>query len=531
MKIAYSYTRFSSADQKKGSSAIRQQDAANDWCSKNGYTLSKDTFLDEGKSAFKGKHIAGEGDLKRFIGLVEKGTIKTPCVLILESFDRLSRLPITKAVSLFLDLLTSGVGIVFTMTHDKKLITQEIVDNEPSILYVILGEAQRAHSESKHKSERVSDSRQRRKKEAKTGTTFLAYNPPWCDFKDGKFVPNSSRVAIIKRIFTEYLNGKGAYLIAKDFNVEKIPTFGRVNQWYKKIVINIIADKRLIGYAHFLDKENYFPTVIDEKIFFRAQSARSQRKGKPGRVGEKVSNLFAGLCRCGQCGSAMSMRRTYKKNWRYDYLNCDGSVTGKDCKAASIRYELVEGSFINLLSRDVYRSLIMGNTVTKDDGKCESIQGELEDVQKMIERITEAFLGDKNPPATLYKKLKELEVKKVSLSDSLDKAKGEQFNKATDGNSVEFFESFNQLSSKLDEKEFRLKLREHLRNTVQSIQLFPPNKYIVTFKSGFVVTVFGWVTKTKKEYQYGCQMENGVVPELQLNLNECFEWQVSRTAA
>jgi len=121
MKTAYSYTRFSTPEQKKGASAGRQVDAAVDWCKRNGYVLAEQRFLDEGKSAFKGKNIQGEGDLKRFLSLVENGKIKPGSVLVMESFDRLSRLPPLKAFSLFVDIINAGIGVVFTMTCQRQL--------------------------------------------------------------------------------------------------------------------------------------------------------------------------------------------------------------------------------------------------------------------------------------------------------------------------------------------------------------------------------------------------------------------------
>src|ERR1051326_6541047 len=55
MKTAYSYVRFSTSQQKLGASGGRQMEAAVEWCKSNGYILSNDRFLDEGRSAHKGK--------------------------------------------------------------------------------------------------------------------------------------------------------------------------------------------------------------------------------------------------------------------------------------------------------------------------------------------------------------------------------------------------------------------------------------------------------------------------------------------
>ncbi len=136
-KVAFSYTRFSTIDQKKGDSARRQLEAAKEWCQKNGYILSEQRFLDEGKSGYKGKNITGEGDLKRFIDLIESGKIRKGSVLILESFDRLSRLKPSQSVALFLRIINNGVGMVFTMTGDKQLFTEDEISDKMHLSFIL----------------------------------------------------------------------------------------------------------------------------------------------------------------------------------------------------------------------------------------------------------------------------------------------------------------------------------------------------------------------------------------------------------
>ncbi|MCX8955437.1 recombinase family protein, partial [Ruegeria sp. NA] len=52
--LAFSYRRFSSAQQKDGNSIKRQTEAAQEWCDENGYELSSSNFEDLGVSAFMG---------------------------------------------------------------------------------------------------------------------------------------------------------------------------------------------------------------------------------------------------------------------------------------------------------------------------------------------------------------------------------------------------------------------------------------------------------------------------------------------
>ncbi len=118
MLTCYSYRRFSTPEQSKGDSARRQLKEAQDWCNQNGHKLSDDKFFDEGISAFHGKN-KDEGDLKRFISLVETKKIPSGSVLIVEDFARFSRLPISMAVGSFLNLINRGKTIPCSGTQEK----------------------------------------------------------------------------------------------------------------------------------------------------------------------------------------------------------------------------------------------------------------------------------------------------------------------------------------------------------------------------------------------------------------------------
>src|SRR5262245_17001370 len=97
--LVYSYVRFSTPEQRKGSGKARQDALAERWCVKRGYSLCRN-YSDLGVSAYKGRN-ATHGDLSRFLHLVQTGKIPRGSVLLVESLDRLSRDNINKAVELF----------------------------------------------------------------------------------------------------------------------------------------------------------------------------------------------------------------------------------------------------------------------------------------------------------------------------------------------------------------------------------------------------------------------------------------------
>ena len=50
---------------------------------------------------------------------------------------------------------------------------------------------------------------------------------------------------------------------------------------------------------------DYFPAVVDRETFLQARRMRQGRKSEGGRKGQRFSNLFTGMARCGQCDAPM----------------------------------------------------------------------------------------------------------------------------------------------------------------------------------------------------------------------------------
>jgi hypothetical protein len=65
LRIAFSYTRFSTLQQEQGDSERRQIESARQYATEHGYVLDESIAVDRGKSAFTGKNIS-EGALGDF---------------------------------------------------------------------------------------------------------------------------------------------------------------------------------------------------------------------------------------------------------------------------------------------------------------------------------------------------------------------------------------------------------------------------------------------------------------------------------
>ncbi|MPM46823.1 hypothetical protein SDC9_93530 [bioreactor metagenome] len=75
-------------------------------------------------------------------------------------------------------------------------------------------------------------------------TRFLGYDKD----KYGDLVINREEAEVVKRIFNEYLSGKGAFTIAKELNADGVPTVAG-GRWQENTILNILKNEKYKGDA------------------------------------------------------------------------------------------------------------------------------------------------------------------------------------------------------------------------------------------------------------------------------------------
>jgi len=137
MKLAYSYIRFSSGEQKKSDSFRRQWEACVKFCEDNQLLLEKSRrFYDEAVSGFRGKNRT-EGALSKLLKKIKSGAVPVGSVIIIEAFDRLSREDVFTAYTTFTDILKSGMEIVTLI--DKQWYSRDALNKNMGQLFISLG--------------------------------------------------------------------------------------------------------------------------------------------------------------------------------------------------------------------------------------------------------------------------------------------------------------------------------------------------------------------------------------------------------
>jgi DNA invertase Pin-like site-specific DNA recombinase len=293
---AYVYVRISTEKQRKGEGLRRQTERAQQYAIAHNLELHTREYHDVGVSAFKGKNV-DDGELGEFIHAMESGEIPKGSFLLVESLDRLSRAGVYEAFGLLTRIVKGGVTVV-------TLLDGQQYHSEPAVheMMISLSIMMRAHDESKSKSLRHKHNWEKKRLDI-ANKKMTATCPHWLTLSgDGKsFVIDKKRAAIVASIFEDAVGGLGVGLIAKKLNESGTPAWGRTDGWrdsYIKKMLSGLAVRGHIEVTHWEGVqrtkkiiEDYYPRIISEDLYFRAQQALQSRRGKGGRKGKQIQNF------------------------------------------------------------------------------------------------------------------------------------------------------------------------------------------------------------------------------------------------
>ncbi len=316
--VAYSYVRFSTPEQAKGDSRRRHIERARDYAKRHGLFLDE-SFRDEGISAFKGRHRAAGGALKRFVDRVESGEVAQGSYLLVESLDRLSREEVIDALEFFLRLMRLGLTVV-TIGDGERVYSRESLRGDHSQLMMSLFVMARAHEESATKSDRVGRAwAAKRERAREAGQAMTARCPAWIRLvggpRTGRYELIEDRAAIVRDIFAKTIAGVGRRTIVRGLNAEGFSAWGGGQAWHDSYVQKILSNPAAYGAFAPLGKlaggadqaaetiPGYFPAVVDEETFRRGQAASKARGARTGRTDPTHRNLLRGIAKCEACGA------------------------------------------------------------------------------------------------------------------------------------------------------------------------------------------------------------------------------------
>jgi DNA invertase Pin-like site-specific DNA recombinase len=304
MAVAFSYLRFSSDPQADGDTERRQTAARDAWLRhRPDVHLDKSLKPDRGVSGYRGKHRTGDHGLAQFLALVERGHVPAGSYLIVENLDRLTREEPEESIPLVMNLIRVGVKVV------QLLPTETVYERGMDFgrMTMMLWELARGHSESKRRSSLLGEVWKEKKRKAREGgVPYGRQCPAWLTLEGGRYELKPDAAAAVRRAFELCVSGLGLTSIVARLEEEGVPAIGKSGKWWRFYVHQLLRNPAATGVYQPMtgsgrrapDGEpipGYYPAVVTEGLFYRAQAALGARKRRSGRPATACSNPFSGL--------------------------------------------------------------------------------------------------------------------------------------------------------------------------------------------------------------------------------------------
>lgn len=490
MTKAYSYIRFSTPEQAQGDSLRRQTAKAEAWARERGLTLDN-SLRDLGVSAYHGANRT-TGALRSFLQMVEDGRIERGSYLIVESLDRISREAVMDAATRLFDLIRAGI-IVVTLSDGQEYSEDRLRTDWTPLMFSLIVMA-RAHEESRIKSDRVGEAwRQKKEAARKEGKPLTPRCPEWLEVRDSAFVERPERVALVRRIFQETIEGFGRREIMRRLNVEEVPTFRGGEGWHTSSIAKVIQSRAVLGeyQPHSGTHKNrnrkpegnpilgYYPRIIDDETFWRAQNAtEGRRQSAAGRKGQKGAHILQGLGRCASCGGPMHVQNKGEPPKGGIYLACSSNLRKTGCdNNRRIRVDRLERDLLTaLLHVDVAALASLDDETPQMLRQIEALKAKLADAKVRRTRLLSVLVTEDEEVKEQFGQVA-AEVKE--LTKQLKEQEKAAASKQADPGTIARLATANELSGQLEEadvekrRELRIKLSSLLRGLVERVECRP----------------------------------------------------------
>ncbi|MBP0111340.1 recombinase family protein [Bradyrhizobium vignae] len=488
---AYSYVRFSTAQQEAGASLQRQTEKAAKYAADHGLLLDTElNMTDPGVSAFRGKN-ARTGALGGFLAAVNKGYVPKGSYLLIENIDRLSRSDIVSAQTLFNQIILSEINIV-TLTTGETYSLERLQEEPEAMFYVVL-ELIRANRESTRKAQLIGDAKARKKKRliehGLEGKPYTRQTPAWIAWSDEekkyKLIPE--RADIVREMFERMDKGDGLGGIARDLNQLGVPTWGRsgrqrtADHWRTSYIRKVLTSSAPIGtftpHTTTHDEttrarrdepmtpvENLFPAAVDADLYWRVHRKLSTTAARGRNAKQPAKSIVSGIMFCANCGHAVT--RVAKGD--YVYLVCSrANMRAGACKYLAVRYDAVEQA----LRKDAHRLVKeapRGKSTIALDKQIEQLQSEADGMEALSFELTELIVEERGSPeaTAASRQVREVEQRLKRLQRELRELRAQRDTKTTTSVKDRLKAVERALSGNDDVAEINMALRDAIRRIV-----------------------------------------------------------------
>jgi DNA invertase Pin-like site-specific DNA recombinase len=350
-------------------------------------------------------------------------------------------------------------------------------------------------------------------------TRFLGYDKN----DDGELVINEKEAELVRRVFTEYLDGKSYAAISKGLMKDKIKTITGNEKWWDSTIAGMLENEKYYGDAllqktitvdflnhkrkankgqepMFIVNDNHQP-IISKEIFDKVQDERERRALLKGNlVGDrhKYSSKypFSAKVFCGHCGNIFKRRHWNSKNASKKVVwQCKTYIfDGKDaCGAKAVDEDVLINAFVRVFNRIYENRESFIKTLTEniemiilqrpDIVETEFLDNRIEELKTELKRLIRFQVNNNVDPEVYneeYKgisgELEEARKKRLEHDKVIESKEGlkQRFDEI-----VQTLNSRDSLLEEFDEEMFNA--------LVEKIEILTPAHFVFELKSGLRV--------------------------------------------
>ncbi|MBU5310467.1 recombinase family protein [Tissierella carlieri] len=204
--------------------------------------------------------------------------------------------------------------------------------------------------------------------------TFIIGTPAYGYTKDenGELIIQEEEAKIVQRIFREYLNGKGTYVIAKELSEEEIPTIRTAEKWQDTVIKEILQNPVYTGdllqqktlttdvvpfkrkpnrgqLPQYMIENNHEPiiTKVQAEAVKEIFDYRRKQMGMDDTGKYQNRYAFSSKIICGECGSIFRRQKIYiGKPYEKVQWSCHQHIEDiTKCSQKAIREDVIQWTF------------------------------------------------------------------------------------------------------------------------------------------------------------------------------------------
>jgi len=375
----------------------------------------------------------------------------------------------------------------------------------------------RANNESEMKAERIAKAWGKKKERAAaTGAVITSECPRWLQVNESKtgFIVLEDKVESIKKVFDLRINGFGISSIVSRANAEGWPAPGKgpvqksgeslgdferrktaEPTWHTSTVGRLLRNRALLGeyQPHETGTEDgprvpvgepiigYYPAILDETTFLRAQ-AKTERSGRfPGRRDASLKNWLQGILKC-TCGhSFVRKNKDSKAQPEYARYYCTARNRQlSNCPGANAKD--LESAVLYVVSTVAPQYFEGTQRMEELKARTDVLEVDVSAAKQMRDRYVEAIGSSKAPVASLLVKLNESNAAFEKAEAELSSARAELADLSGDSETV--FENIVRAVKSVDNLDARAALREELSRIIEKAVVHQDDGYLEVFFRG-----------------------------------------------